>query len=62
MWRFVESNRPCSIEDCKEEVIVTNPYTGERLCRKHASGREGVLEEARIFLQRYQSGTPKQNY
>jgi hypothetical protein len=56
MWRFVFSIYPCSTEGCEGETVVTEPSTGERLCQKCAEEREGALDEAHIYLERYSAG------
>lgn len=43
-WRFATSIYPCSVKDCKEEVILIERWSGKRLCKEHAN--DDVLSNA----------------
>ena len=50
MWEFVDSIMECSVEYCKEEVILYETLSGRRLCRKHAELQPDAVQQARAFL------------
>ena len=46
-WRYANSMYPCSVENCEEEVILVERWSGKRLCQIHASN--GILSNAEKY-------------